>query len=165
MVIRVKNVENFGDSDIMDAGAKSGAWTSKNDPYFKERDRFAKDYYREVLGRKREYEIDAVAENSGFSREDIDKVFSHVFEKEHLFADGTRHKFSPDYDMSQSWFRLRDGKNIKEHDMILLNHELMEADIMEKNPDAVYESAHREAEKKHNYSEALKKYLRDNNLE
>ena len=102
---RYKSIENSADSDTIKAGVKSGALTSKNDPDFKRRDSFAEMYYRQVLGRKREYEIRAVAKNSGFSTEDIDKVFSHVFEKKHLFADGTIHKFSPDYDMAQSWIR------------------------------------------------------------
>lgn len=162
---RYKSIENSVDSDTIKAGAKSGALTSKNDPDFKRRDSFAEMYYRQVLGRKREYEIRAVAKNSGFSTKDIDKVFSHVFEKEHLFADGTIHKFFPDYDMAQSWIRLREGKNIQEHDIILLNHELMEAKIMGKGTDIPYELAHEEAQKQYNYAQALKKYLKENNLE
>lgn len=162
---RYKSIENSADSDKIKAGAKSGALTSKNDPDFKRRDAFAEMYYREVLGRKREYEIKAVAKNSGFSTEDIDKVFSHVFEKKHLFSDGTIHKFSPDYDMAQSWIRLREGKNIQEHDIILLNHELMEANIMGKGTDIPYEPVHEEVQKQYNYAEALKKYLKENNLE
>lgn len=162
---RYKSIENSVDSDTIKSGTKSGALTSKNDPDFKRRDSFAEMYYRQVLGRKREYEIRAVAKNSGFSTEDIDKVFSHVFEKEHLFADGTIHKFFPDYDMAQSWIRLREGKNIQEHDIILLNHELMEANIMGKGTDIPYEPVHEEVQKQYNYAEALKKYLKENNLE
>lgn len=162
---RYKSIENSVDSDKIKAGVKSGILTSKNDPDFKRRESFAEMYYRQVLGRKREYEIRAVAKNSGFSTEDIDKVFSHVFEKEHLFADGTIHKFFPDYDMAQSWIRLREGKSIQEHDMILLNHELMEANIMGKGTDIPYEPVHEEVQKQYNYAEALKKYLKENNLE
>ena len=162
---RYKSIENSVDFDTIKTGAKSGALTSKNDPDFKKRDAFAEMYYREVLGRKRDFEIKAVAENSGFSTEDIEKVFSHVFEKDHLFSDGTIHKFFPDYDMAQSWIRLREGKHIQEHDIILLNHELMEANIMGKGIDIPYEPAHEEAQKQYNYSEALKKYLKENNLE
>jgi hypothetical protein len=162
---RYKGIENSSDSDTIKVGAKSGALTSKNDPDFKRRDTFAEMYYREVVGRKREYEIRAVAKNSGFSTEDIEKVFSHVFEKEHLFEDGTVHKFFPDYDMAQSWIRLREGKNIKKHDIILLNHELMEANIMRNEANIPYEPAHEEAQKQYNYAEALKKYLKENNLE
>mgnify|MGYP003304312703 CR=1 FL=1 len=95
----------------------------------------------------------------------MDTVFAHVFELEHLFEDGSIRKFAPDYDMAQSWIRLREGKNIQEHDMILLNHELAEANIMGKGTDIAYDSVHSEVEKKYNYSKALKKYLKENNLE
>ncbi len=162
---RYKNIEKQENSSTIKETSQSGALTSKNDPDFKKREAFAEMYYKQVLGRKREFEIKAVAKNTGFSAEDIDKVFSHVFEKEHLFDDGTIHKFFPDYDMAQSWMRLREGKNIKEHDIVLLNHELMEANIMGKGIDIPYEPVHREVEKKYNYAEALKKYLKENDLE
>ena len=144
---------------------QSGALTHKNDPDFKRRNAFAKSYYRELLGRKREIEISSVARNTDFSEEEIDLVFSHIFELEHLFEDGTIHKFFPDYDMAQSWFRLREGKTIYEHDLILLHHELEEAKIMGKSTDIAYESVHRKVEEKFNYSRALKKFLKENNLE
>lgn len=158
-----KDVEKTSKSSKMESGAVSGALTSKNDPSFEKREAFAESYYKEVLGRKREYEIEAVAKNSGFKAGDVDKIFAHVFELEHLFADGKTRKFSPDYDMAQSWIRLRSGKNIQEHDIILLNHELMEANIMGEG--TVYEDAHAETEKKYDYAKALKKYLKDNDLE
>lgn len=67
--------------------------------------------------------------------------------------------------MAQSWFRLREGKTIYEHDLILLHHELEEAKIMGKSTDIAYESVHRKVEEKFNYSRALKKFLKENNLE
>ena len=159
--IEEKAVANSGKSGII----QSGALTHKNDPDFKRRNAFAKSYYRELLGRKREIEISSVARNTDFSEEEIDLVFSHIFELEHLFEDGTIHKFFPDYDMAQSWFRLREGKTIYEHDLILLHHELEEAKIMGKSTDIAYESVHRKVEEKFNYSRALKKFLKENNLE
>ena len=156
-----KPVAKSGESGII----QSGALTHKNDPDFKRRNAFAKSYYRELLGRKREIEISSVARNTDFSEEEIDLVFSHIFELEHLFEDGTIHKFFPDYDMAQSWFRLREGKTIYEHDLILLHHELEEAKIMGKSTDIAYESVHRKVEEKFNYSRALKKFLKENNLE
>lgn len=160
-----KTLENSGGNGIISSGAKSGALTSKNDPEFKKREAFADLYYEEVLGRKREYEIDAVAQNSGFSVSDVSKIFAHVFELEHLFADGSIHKFVPDYDMAQSWIRLREGKNIQPHDMILLQHELMEAEIMGTDTTIPYDPVHDEVSKKYNYKAALIKYLKDNGLE
>lgn len=152
------------ESDIMQSGARSGALTSKNDPKLKKREAFAKHYYSEVLGRNREYEIAAVAKNSGMPVEDVDKVFAHIFELDHLFDDGTIHKFIPDYDMAQSWIRLREGKNIQDHDRILLMHELMEANIMGTGTKIAYDPVHDEVEKTYNYVAALRKYLKENNL-
>lgn len=147
------------------SGAVSGALTSKNDPDFKKRDAHAKSYYRELLGRNRDKEVKAVARNSGMAEADIGKVFAHVFERSHLFEDGRIEKFAPDYDMAESWQRLREGKNIQEHDRILLLHELYEANMMGEGTDIPYEPCHEAAEKIYNYSVALKKYLRENGLE
>lgn len=144
------------------SGALSGALTDKNDPNFKKRDRFAESYYEEIRNRKREYEITAVAKNTSFKKEDIDKIFSHIFEEEHLFEDGEIHRFHSDYYMAQSWMRLREGKNIQEHDIILLQHELMEARIMEENPDMPYEAAHDMTVMKYDYHAALIEYLKKN---
>lgn len=141
-------------------GALYGAYNDQNDPFFKKREKIAKDLYAEISNRKRQYEIDAVAKNSGFSKKDIDTVFAHIFEEEHLFENGSVHKFDPDYYMAQSWLRLREGKNIQEHDIILLHHELEEARIMNKNLEIPYEKAHNEAEKNWNYKKALLEYLK-----
>ena len=157
------NMTPFG--GIINKKTVSGALTSKNDPDFQRRTDFANSYYKEVLGRKREYEIAAVAKNSGMNEREVSKVFAHIFENEHLFMDGSIHKFDCDYDMAQSWIRLREGKNIQEHDMILLKHELMEAEIMGDGTDIPYEPAHEETTKKYDYKKALIKFLKENGLE
>ncbi len=146
---------------INDTSSKYGAYTDKNDPYQEKRDAAAKAYYEQVRNRKREYEIAAVAKNSGFSETDIDIVFAHIFELEHRFADGEVHRFDSDYYIQQSWMRLRSGRGVQKHDITLLNHELMEANIMGKGLDVAYEDAHREAEKLYNYRDDLHKYLKD----
>ena len=156
-----KALENSKNGDMIKAGAHYGAYTDKNDPLGKKRNAIAADYYEQVRNRDRTYEIEAVAKNSGFSIEDVDKIFAHVFELEHLFDDGTIHRFFPDYYMQHSWMRLRSGKDIQEHDIILLHHELEEAKIMGTGTDVVYDDAHREVEKTYNYTKALLKYLKD----
>ena len=160
-----KGIANSENSGIIKAGAMSGALTSKNDPNFEKRDAFAKSYYAEVLGRKREHEIATVAKNSGFSEDDVSKVFAHIFELEHLFSDGSIHKFDTNFDMAQSWIRLREGKNIQPHDILLLRHELMEAEIMGTGTTIPYEPTHDKVSKTYNYKAALFKYLKENNLE
>jgi uncharacterized protein with gpF-like domain len=157
-------LENSQKGSTIKSGAMSGALTSKNDPNFEKREAFAKAYYAEVLGRKREYEIAAVAKNSGFSEDDVSKVFAHVFELEHLFSDGSIHKFDTDFDMAQSWIRLREGKNIQPHDILLLKHELMEAEIMGTGTTIPYEPTHDKVSETYNYKAALIKYLKENDL-
>lgn len=62
--------------------------------------------------------------------------------------------------MMQSYIRLREGKKIQPHDIIMMKHELYEATIMENDPTIPYEEAHAKAEKVYNYSEAWKEYKR-----
>lgn len=149
---------------IMQSGANYGAWTDKTDPKYEKRRKTAEDYYKQVLNRNRDYEIKAVAKNSGLSEKDVDKIFAHIFELEHAFKDGTVHRFHPDYYMQHSWMRLREGKNIQAHDKIMLLHELEEAKIMGKGLDVVYEEAHAVVEKRYNYTAALLEYLKDHDV-
>ncbi|WP_270302266.1 hypothetical protein [Baileyella intestinalis] len=62
--------------------------------------------------------------------------------------------------MAQSWLRLREGKHIQEHDIVLLHHELEEAKIMNADVDVPYEMAHNEVNKIWNYKRALLEYLK-----
>lgn len=151
-------------SGIMQSGANHGAWTDKSDPENKKRQKIAEDYYEQVRHRNRNFEIKAVAQNTGFSEKDVDKIFAHIFELDHRFRNGTTHKFHPDYYMQHSWIRLRDGKNIQRHDLIMLWHELEEAKIMGTGVDVIYEDAHEIVEKKYNYTEALLEYLKNNDV-
>ncbi|NMB66199.1 MAG: hypothetical protein GYA16_15140 [Spirochaetes bacterium] len=66
--------------------------------------------------------------------------------------------------MAQSWQRLRNGKNIKPHDIIMLKHERLEYELMNKYG-YDYDTAHEITNKKYNYSFALRIYLKNNNLE
>ena len=139
-----------------------GAYTDKNDPFGEKREKSAIDYFDQILKRDRRYEINAVAKNTAYSEDDIEKVFSHIFEIEHKFASGKIKRFDPDYYMQQSWMRLREGKNIKKHDIIMLKHELLEAEIMNNNPNITYEEAHAMAEKVYDYNKELSEYLKNN---
>ena len=67
--------------------------------------------------------------------------------------------------MAQSWIRLREGKNIQEHDIILLKHEQMEAEIMGTDTTVPYELVHEEVSKVYDYKAALIKYLKENDME
>lgn len=151
-------------SGKIQSGATYGAWTDKNDPEGKKRIKIAEDYYEQVRNRDRTFEIKAVAKHSGFSEKDVEKIFAHVFELEHLYENGTVHRFYADYYMQHSWMRLREGRNIQEHDKIMLWHELEEAKIMGTGTDVVYEHAHAIVEKQYNYTAALLEYLKDHDV-
>jgi len=110
-------------------------------------------YYDEI--RKRTSDVAAIAANTGFSVEDVQKIKNHVFYNEYDLGKKSLSRFTPDYDMAVSWQRLIDGKNIQEMDLILLNHELMEYSLMQTG--LSYEEAHRTTEQTYNYT----KYLRE----
>lgn len=59
--------------------------------------------------------------------------------------------------------RLREGKHIQEHDILMLRHERLEYELMKKEH-MNYQEAHKLAEKKYNYQEALNKFKQENNL-
>lgn len=65
--------------------------------------------------------------------------------------------------MSESFRRLREGKDIQEHDIILLKHEHLEYGLMNKLG-IPYDDAHELAQRKYNYKMALEKFKKKNGL-
>lgn len=149
-------------NDIINSGAVKGALTDKNDPLYVKRDAHAIKYYESVRRSKKNNMVKTIANNTGISEKNINKVYDHVFIKEHELYGGKR-RFDPDYDMAESFRRLREGKNIQEHDLIMLKHERLEYELMNKKHMS-YQEAHRLAEKKYNYQKALKEFKNKNNL-
>lgn len=129
--------------------------TDADDPYDIRRTKIAKDYYAEVLGRNKEYEIKDIAANTNFAEGDVRTVY------EHNFGNGHFGKFDPDYYMSLSWQRLRNakGRDIQDCDIVMLHHELEEAKIMNGDASIDYHTAHVEAAKKYDFEKALNEYL------
>lgn len=82
------------------------------------RDDKAEEYYNSI--RKSNSDIDRIAQNTGFSKEDIMAIKEHVFFNSHIF-DNEIGKFDADYDMAVAWQRLING-NYEERDIVLLNH-------------------------------------------
>lgn len=149
-------------NDIINSGAVKGALTDKNDPLYVKRDAHAIKYYESVRRSKKNNMVKTIANNTGISEKSINKVYDHVFIKEHELYGGKR-RFDPDYDMAESFRRLREGRNIQEHDLIMLKHERLEYELMNKKHMS-YQEAHRLAEKKYNYQKALKEFKNKNNL-
>ena len=111
-------------------------------------DEHAERYYEEI--RKRNTDVATIAENTGFSVEDVEAVKRHIFFNEYQLDSKRLRRFDPNYDMAVSWQRLIDGKNILEMDMVLLKHELYEYNLM-KSQCLTYELAHIQASKLFDY--------------
>lgn len=145
---------------------KSGAvYSYKNDPDGSKRQGIAEKLYEQTRNRNSMYEVRAIAKNSGMSEADIKKVYDHIYINKHLFKNGTIHLFDPDYEMAQSWQRLRNNNNIQPHDITLLKHELAEYNIMGESIDIEYEPVHNEVTKKYNYQKELMQYLKERGRE
>ena len=142
------------------SGAVYGAWNDRNDPYNKERDRHAQEFYESVRNRNKQHEIVKVSNNSGLSQSDVEKIYNHIFINEYDLEDG-RKRFDPSYDMAESWRRLSEigGKNIQPHDLVMLNHELMEHDLMAKG--MKYDEAHGLTNKTYNYQKAWIAWMKE----
>ena len=98
------------------------------------------------------------SKNGGVSEKAAKNIYEHVFVEKHIFADGTERQFDPDYDMSESFRRILEGKNIKPHDITMLRHENLELNLMKKY-NMVHEDAHSLAEQKYNYKKELDEFL------
>ena len=142
------------------SGAVYGAWNDRNDPYNKERDRHAQEFYESVRNRNKQHEIVKVSNNSGLSQSDVERIYNHIFINEYDLEDG-RKRFDPNYDMAESWRRLSEigGKNIQPHDLVMLNHELMEHDLMAKG--MKYDEAHELTNKTYNYQKAWIDWMKE----
>ena len=103
--------------------------------------------------------INKLSKNGGISLKSARKVYEHVFINEHELDDGVM-RFPPDYEMAQSFQRILDGKNIQEHDLILLRHERLEYGLM-KRYDLKYQTAHDITARKYNYALALRKWKKE----
>ena len=131
----------------------------KNDPDGIKREKHAIKYYESIRNRSKNREIETISSNTGISKNRITKAYEHVFENMHLL-DGKIKHFDPDYDMAQSWQRLREGKNIQSHDITLLKHELLEQGLMNRYNHS-YDKAHEITERKYNYRLELEQWKRN----
>lgn len=163
---RATTYNNTVNGNIKKSGATSGAvYNYKNDPDGSKRYKIAEDLYSQTRNRDTEHEVKAVAKNSGMAKSDVRKIYDHIYINQHLFRDGTIHLFDPDYEMAQSWQRLRNNANIQPHDITLLKHELAEYNVMGESLDIEYEAVHNEVVKTYNYQKELIQYLKERGRE
>ncbi len=138
-----KAVANSDKSGIINSGAISGALN----PYSKEAEQHAEQYYESV--RHMTTDTKRIAQSTGINQDKIDKIKNHIFVQEHDLLEGHK-RFDPSYDMAQSWQRLTNGK-FEEKDIVLLKHEYAELRYMEKG--LSQSEAHTKASKRYNYAQ------------
>jgi hypothetical protein len=113
--------------------------------------------YKEFRNTK--FDFVNVSKNTGMSIEYTQMIKNYLFRDFHVQPDQTE-RFLPAYDIAQSWKRLssRDGRGILPHDIILLNHELLEIKILIENPGWLQVKAHDYASLTYNYQAASDQY-------
>ncbi len=150
-----KSVDKSGKTGIIKTGTVSGGLIPDSD----DAQAHAERYYESV--RKMKTDVRNIAQNTGFSEEDISQIKNHVFVDEHDLGGDVPERFYPNYAMSQSWQRLIDGKNIQKHDITLLNHEKMESKLMKLGYSQ--KEAHEFTEKVYNYAKESREYYAEIN--
>lgn len=143
-------------------GAISGALNDKNDPDYTRRYEHAEKYYEARRKNGIHAFVNKIHKNTGYPKKRLESIFKHVFINEYDLADG-HHRFYPNFEMSQSFQRLLEGKNIQEHDVLMLKHEHLEFAIMKKIG-YNYDEAHDLTNTKYNYSLA-ERYWREKNVD
>lgn len=127
---RLENTIKSGIIKLKDSSIVSGAISGALNPDGKQAKEHAKQYYKSVRKMKTDYK--RIAKNTGFSVDEIKEIKENIFLDKHDLRNGKLEYFVPSYDMAESWQRLIDGKNIQPHDLVLLNHEIMEKDVIHK---------------------------------
>lgn len=120
------------------------------DPDSEEANEFAKKYYGQI--RKMSNDVYEISRNTGKSLEEIRCIKNYIFIDKHNFLDGSHKRFDPDCAMAHSWQRLAQyiKEPIQQHDLILLEHELLEIKLV--NEGIPQEEAHIIASEKYDYS-------------
>lgn len=156
--INSKNLlTNAGKSDKISSGAITGAYNNKNDPEGIKRKDHAEKYYASMRNSDKNSIVSAIAKNTDADVDSVSKMYDHLLVNKYNLDKGFTN-FDVDYDIAESLRRLREGKNIQTHDLLLIKHEALEYDLMNKNG-LPYEEAHRMANKSFNYQSALEKWL------
>jgi hypothetical protein len=127
-------------------GAETGALRDKT---VDEQDVEAEIYYESIRNRKNPTDIKKIAKNTDFSEEEITLIRNHVFKEEHKHDDGQIIRFTAGWRTRIAWQRLEQN-DIKDIDILLLKHELLELTII-KERGCSYEEAHDEANKAYNW--------------
>lgn len=126
----------------------------------KSRDMEAVKYYERLRHEDRAALVEKISESSGMHPKSVYKVLEHLLDNEYNLDKG-RERFDEDYNIMQSLQRLIAG-NPEEHDLIMLKHERLEHELMNRYGYENARAAHDIVERKHNYSLALDRWKNGN---
>lgn len=148
--VKGEEVDKEQKDDIIASGAVARALSPKSSEVAAHAER----YYD--LVRKMKTDCNKIAENTGFSVDDIKSIKELIFMQKHDLGDGKFDYFAPSFEMAESWQRLIDGKNIQPHDITLLHHEMMERQLMANG--FSQSQAHEITSSKYNYQQGVNEY-------
>ena len=100
-------------------------------------------------------DVKRIAENTGYSEDEIQRIKNHIFMDEHDLGGSKPRRFYPSFEMAQSWQRLIAGTP-EPHDLTMLQHEIFESELMRSGMSQ--NDAHIEASKKYNYAKESDDY-------
>lgn len=115
-------------------------------------DRHAERYYEDVRKRAEGSDAKKIAAHTPFKESAIEEIRKHVFLNEH-YLDGKMQRFAADFEQSQAWQRLTEGRGT-DVDLIFLKHEYVELTQMRLHG-YNYDEAHAIANSKFNWKKAL----------
>lgn len=136
--------------------------TSKNDPDYSKRNAHATQYYSSIRNSDQNSIVKAISGNVDIDSTKVSTAINHLFYTKHDLEKGFDY-FDEDYDIAESIQRLRDGRNIQPHDLILIQHEALEAEYMSSG--MTFDEAHNKAQEQYNYALALRVFRKAYNLE
>lgn len=148
-VNKKESFSNNAETDTIISGAVSGA----RNPYGEKAREHAEKYYG--LVRKMTTDVDKISETTGISRDKIQEIKNFIFLEKHQLGGMEPEYFAPDYMMAESWRRLIDGKP-EPHDITLINHELMEKELMKSGMSQ--KDAHIVTSKTYNYDKEASEF-------
>lgn len=137
-------------------GGTSGGITN---PVSAEAVRHARLYYEEI--RSFSTDVEKISTNTGYNQEDVLRVKEYLFIDRHVLDNGFK-RFDPCFEIAESWRRLAfDKSRIQPHDIILLQHEIMEMELV--CGGLSQNEAHERTSKIYNYTKASGEYYREMN--
>ena len=152
--VRWRDFEAVHGENMKQTGGRiTGGYHYEVKPEDTERGRQAAKAYERFA---REDDSKVIADNTGFSVEDIIKVRRHIFFNKHKLYVGYTH-FDPDYNMAVAWERLKRGEYL-DRDITLLRHELLESEL-EKKYNIDISEAHARATKTYDWWGQVEKEL------